>query len=235
MRAIGPFALALTLAACMPASAPEQPSSPPAIAATPAGASCETTPRTVTLGTGATGGARGWTKTVSFPATGRLVLESHLATPQDREVSCPAGGIEAHLERSCAILQSQFGVTDCGRVFKTRWHRQWTPAEGGGQCGQGSTVQPPVEAEMFVFNMMTRRGSTPPAGEKWLLCNDRTAQCVVAAAGYEIGPNDQGFIGGAQGEALHFLSADNSTTLTVRGPLRDQSVGYGPINCSAPR
>jgi hypothetical protein len=226
MKTIGSLALALALTACMTDSKPGP--SAPDIAAGPAAASCDTNPRTVTLGTGS------WTKTVSFPASGRIVLESHLATPQDQGVSCPASGIEAHLDRSCAILKSRFGVADCGRVFTTRWHRQWTPPEGNGQCGQGSTVQPPVEAEMFIFNMMTKRGSTPPAGEKWLLCNDRTAQCVVAAAGYEIGPNDRDLIGGAQGEVLHFLTADNGTTLTVKCPLRDQSVGYGPISCSAP-
>lgn len=197
----------------------------PAIANDP----CAVLPRTVLLGT------RSWRRDVPLPTTGRMFGESHLATtsdPSPAQLESVTDRIEAHLMRSAAILRDRFGITDQSAVYAQRWARQWTPAEGGGLVGQGSiSVLAPPDAEMFVFNMMHRRGDVPPPGERWLLCNAAAGRCAVAAAGYEIGPTNQAVLGGVQRELQFVLGATNATPITVHGPLRDQSLPYGPVTC----
>jgi hypothetical protein len=161
--------------------------------------------------------------------------ESHLATTQDPEPARLTGAtdrIDAHITRSGGILRERFGISSPEPVYRPRWARQWTPAEGGGWVGQGSiTTLPPAEAEMFVFNLMHRRGDLPRPGERWLLCNYAAGRCAVAAAGYEIGPAAQDVLGGVQRELQYFLAASNNTPITVHGPLQDQSLPFGPVAC----
>ena len=110
---------------------------------------------------------------------------------------------------------------------------QWTPAEGeGGACSLGSGVIPTVESEMFIFNMNWAQHGAPPAGEKWLICNNSNGKCVAAAGGYETGPGEIEYLGGVQREVQYFLGAkDNDTILEMRGPLVDQKIAFGPVDC----
>jgi hypothetical protein len=182
----------------------------------------------------------GWSDRITLPASGRFVLESHLATSADRfgAGDFPAtvtDRIDDHLQRSCALLRglalARPPLPDCTDVYTRRHHREFTPAEGGGTAGQGSvgSRKPSVEEEAWIFNVMFARGSVPPPGQRWLLsANERS---VVVVGGYEIGPAEQRFLGGVQGEVHWYLQTDNDDTLTLHGPLRDQSVPPGPVAC----
>lgn len=201
------------------------------------GGICAVQPATVQLGhprSGALAGNGPWQRDVALPATGRMVGESHLVTTADRQPAQQGERIQTHLERSCRIMMQRFPDLDCGRVYNADWIRQWTPAEGGGQLGQGSSGQKPApEAELYAFNMMWRPGAAPEAGSRWLICNEAGSRCVVAAGGYETGPAEERWLGGVQRELQYFLGADNETPVTVRGPLRNQSVPFGPVDCRA--
>ena len=183
--------------------------------------------------------SRGWSDSITLPASGRLVLESHLATTAERFDGRPfparaVDGIEEHLRQSCALLgglalDRPLGP-GCAAVYRTRDHRQFTPAEGGGVAGQGAVARtPPPDEEPWIVNMMFARESLPPPGQRWLI--SANGRSVVAIAGYEIGPSDQRLLGGVQGEVHWYLGTGNSDTVTVHGPLRDQGVRPGPIAC----
>jgi hypothetical protein len=221
---------------CSRAAPPQPPIVPPsAVVAEPAQRqpSCAVVPTVVARK------ATGWSDSITLPASGRLVLESHLATTAEsfRGRPFPATvteGIDQHLARSCAALR-QLAVgqtlgTDCAQVYRTRDHRQFTPAEGGGVAGQGAIAKkPPPEEEAWIINMMFARASLPPPGERWLVsANGRSA---VVVAGYEIGPSDQRLLGGVQGEVHWYLGTGNADVVTVHGPLRDQSLPPGPVTC----
>ena len=75
-------------------------------------------------------------------------------------------------------------------------------------------------------------GNYPPAGEKWLMCNNSNGKCVAAAGGCETGPGEIEFLGGIQREVQYFLGAkDNDTILEMRGPLVDLKIALGPVDC----
>lgn len=203
----------------------------PAVVALPALASCEVQPTTVERAHG-----RRWQDSIELPRAGRMFLESHLATaadsfganafPQDIQE-----GIPAHLERECAELQRHgANALGCTDVYISKYHRVWTPAEGGA-AGQGArgALKPTVEQELWTMNMMFK--TLPPAGQKWLLCNEAGDRCVVAAAGFETGPGDQNLLGGVQGAVHWYLHTNNQTPVVVRGPLKDQRLPFGPVSC----
>lgn len=180
-----------------------------------------------------------WSDTIALPAKGKMVLESHLATSEDSfdGRAFPSTRDEKmadHLSRSCARLVPFGASSGCSEVYTTRYHREYTPAEGGGKIGQGSTGdrKPPVDNEMWILNMMFRAENVPRAGERWLV--SAGGRYVVVAAGWEIGPSDQSFLGGLQGEVHWYLRTDNRSEITVHGPLKDQTIPTGPIECPAP-
>lgn len=168
---------------------------------------------------------------MKMPAKGYFVLESHLATTED---DFPAGrlfpkdsteGMDGHLARSCGLL----GGVDCAQVYSTKWHRVWTPPEGG-KAGQGSVGdrKPTPEQEMFSGNMFWAFGTKPQPGELWLV--KANGKAVVIAMGFETGPRSPDFLGGLQGEVLHALGATSKTEIEL-GRLVDQGMNLGPVNC----
>jgi hypothetical protein len=211
----------------------------PAAAGTPvaAGTPAIGLDRCAVIATTVERGGASWSDTITLPAKGKMVLESHLATTEDDFDGRLFPGtqdeeIADHLARSCARLQHLGARTGCDEVYRTQYHRRFTPAEGGGKIGQGSTGdrKPPAEQEMWVMNIMFRDGHVPPPGQRWLVsANDR---CVVAVAGWEVGPGDQGLLGGMQGEVHWYLGTDNDSEITVHGPLKDQTLAPGPIECA---
>lgn len=165
---------------------------------------------------------------VVLPKEGRFVLESHLATKEDTFGTrafpkTVTEGIPAHLNRSCELLD-----TDCADVYTTKYHKEWTPPEGG-KAGQGSVgdLKPSVLEEMWTCNMMW--STKPKAGTKFLIANGK--KTVVTVMGYETGPGSSKWLGGCQGEVLWALGAKENTQLTLAGVLKDQAVPPGPITC----
>ncbi len=171
---------------------------------------------------------------------GRFPVESHLLTADEQAESgwpkSKGEGIDEHVRASCAVLKAKYGLTDedCEDVYKNSWERVWTPAEGGGQIGQGSKGIPPhLEEEMFSFNM---RWIPPvPPGTKFLLSHgDRH---VIVSGGYEFGPGKKivakGAIGGVQPEVEYFLGAKTSSTIRVRSLENIQEMPLGPVVCEA--
>lgn len=173
----------------------------------------------------------------SFPRTGAVVLESHLASVVD---SFDGGnryfpkttteGIQSHLDRSCTLLRVAIADADCEKAYASKYVKVWTPPEGG-KAGQGSLgdLKPSLLEEMFTCNMMWTRKTKPKAGEKWLAKFKDKA--VVVVMGYETGPGDtKKWIGGCQGEVFYALGAPHQSTLTL-GRLIDQSLNPGPVVC----
>lgn len=169
---------------------------------------------------------------IKLPAQGPLVLESHLATDQDKFAkgwpTNGSEGIAAHLSRSCAELK-RLGLKvseDCAEVYSNRYVKVWTPSEGG-NIGQGSTsVKPSVACETWVMNMYWKK--KPPMGTRFMI--EANGKRVIACAGFETGPNSAKFIGGAQGEVFWYLGISNQTPVKM-GRIDDQTLPYGPLEC----
>ena len=71
-------------------------------------------------------------------------------------------------------------------------------------------------------------GTKPEPGTRFLVVNPQTGK---TAAGYETGPGDANTIGGAVYEIHYTLGTDHMSTLTY-GQMKDQSLEYGPIDCT---
>lgn len=180
--------------------------------------------------------------TVSLPARGFFVMESHYATreqkfgdgrlfPKDQKE-----GIDLHLKQSCEFMK--FAFPDLGEDCPTIYHEPslekyttvWTPPEGG-KAGQGAVgnLKPTAEQEIWQGNMYWKGKSKPKPGTRYLICNE-SKTCVVISMGYEIGPGDKKFLGGVTREVHWALGAKNGSLLTL-GKLKDQSLPYGPVTC----
>lgn len=175
--------------------------------------------------------------TVTFPKTGRFVVESHLMTSAER-YSGKDGfpkkaneGIDNHVALHAAVLSAR--GADASKIYRKDYEREWTPAEEGGTYGQGSEeALPSIEEETFVANLPWKSGhpSVPP-GTKYLLTNPANNKSVIVVMGYESGPTTSPkYLGGAQPAVHYFLGATGDTQLKV-GKLKDQSVSAGPVKC----
>lgn len=175
--------------------------------------------------------------TYTFPRSGKIVIESHLATNADlfaRNALFPGSVDElmgAHLERSCKALQESLPLTDCREIYRFKWSRVWTPAEGG-HFGQGSVGdrKPSVGEELWVANMNWAAGARPAPGTRFLATNG--SHSVVVVMGYESGPSDASLLAGLQSEAAWALKVHNSDIVQF-GRMIDQHTGLGPIDCSS--
>lgn len=176
-------------------------------------------------------------KTIKLPITGKVVLESHLATKEDSFSggrlfpNSSSEGIDSHLKKSCEALTKLIPKADCKKAYENKYVKVWTPPENG-KAGQGSRgdMKPSLLEEMFTCNMMWAKSSRPKAGEKWLATYQ--GKSVVVVMGYETGPGDTArWVGGCQGEVFYALGAPHQTTLTL-GRLTDQSLNIGPVACN---
>lgn len=173
-------------------------------------------------------------QTITLPAEGRFVVESHLATTSDSFLALwpvtSTDSITPHLQRACQILSlvDQSVGPNCVNVYGPTWTREWTPPEGG-VSGQGSVgnLKPSAVQEMYSGNMFWQ-GNKPAAGTKFLACV-RT-RCVVVATGFETGPRDPVYLGGLQPE-VHYLLRSTDQSLIKWGRLKNQSLAYGPVEC----
>jgi hypothetical protein len=175
-------------------------------------------------------GGNRWKDDLVLPFTGRMVEESHLRTRDDTQsVSCPSGGIDAHIARNCDAVKKADPTGDwttCSLIYGKGYdHRkQWTPPEP--DCAAGSIERDAIsaEAETWVVNFMANLPR-----EKWLISGPKGY--VVVATGLEVGPGDQSWLGGAQPAPHYFAGTSNEVKMTVHGRLADQSVPYGPVRC----
>ena len=159
---------------------------------------------------------------LEMPALGSVVKEAHLVSEQEFE-GWPSGstdGIERHFSLSEAATDYRYERTE-----------PWAPAgEGGSLWGQGSTGMPvPLEAEAWYITMFWRH--RPPPSTRMLVFNPVNGRAVVAAAGYETGPGSNEDIGGVSEEIHHYLNTQHQDLLQL-GFLLDQTLPFGPINCT---
>jgi len=178
-----------------------------------------------------------------FPRTGLIVKESHLATVED---DFPQGRlfprdsteeVRRHYNRSCARINKKRVLSDekpvpCLSIYPDPWDKEWTPPESG-RAGQGSIglKKPTVEQEMWSANMYWTGRSRPRPGEKFLITYN--GRSVVVAMGFETGPYNKNFLGGAQPEVFWALKAQSESSMKL-GRLQEQSLPYGPVRCRTP-
>jgi len=186
---------------------------------------------------------------VHLPATGKFVLESHLATTADlfpadvnntkprlfpkstfvigkRKIGSDEG-IKQHLDREWIEYRKFFPKVSFKELFDNTYVKQWTPAEGGSP-GQGSVgnTRPSVSEELWIANMFWSTHGKPKPGTKFLMTAH--GKRVVVVMGYETGPEGREFLGGAQGTIFKALGMKNHDIAEI-ACLRDQSVPAGPV------
>lgn len=194
-----------------------------------------------------------WSRTVIFPAKGKFVEESHYVTTDDGFTrTVPRSGtdrIAQHLQRSWELYKAKVDSTvKFDELYRSSWEKVWTPSEGGdigaGSVGFGTQVKELTPwMEMWQGNMMWKSASERPRrGEKWLVCSDKFAKvdphvtlevigkCAVIQMGYETGPSSEKFLGGLTTEVHFWLQTGNEDVIRV-GPLVDQSLPLGPVEC----
>lgn len=214
-------ATAVALEACVPSPPPTPVGSPVTTPSPVAVKPCDTVPGVLKRAHGA------WKDELKFPTSGKMYVESHLATTEDKALD-----IQAHLKRSCDLLKPYDStLTTCTTVFTSGdGSRSFTPAEGGGNVGQGSVSKKPGPGEeMYSGNFMYASGTEPRPGEKWLISGN--GKYFALSVGWETGPGDQKILGGLQKEVHWHLGTDNDSKITVYGKLKDQSLALGPVKC----
>ncbi|MEI7945999.1 MAG: hypothetical protein WCJ02_04855 [bacterium] len=186
---------------------------------------------------------------VQLPASGKFVLESHLATtadlfPSDGNTTKPRlfpkitfaigkrkigsdEGIKQHLDREWIEYKKSFPMVSFAELFDNTYVKQWTPAEGG-KPGQGSVgnTRPSVAEEIWIANMFWASKAKPKPGTKFLMTAH--GKRVVVVMGYETGPEGHKFLGGAQGAVFKALGMQNNDVAEI-ACLKDQSVPIGPV------
>jgi hypothetical protein len=170
---------------------------------------------------------------IELPASGRFVLESHLATTSDTFSDgrlfpkSTTENIQAHLNNSYRELRKIQAGIDSSSVYTTRYHKEWTPPENG-KAGQGcvGNTKPSIREEMFSGNMMWMAGKKPVPGTKFLA--SYKGRHVVFVMGYECGPRNPKWLGGLQGEVFYFLGASEKSIITIT-KCKDQSLLPGPV------
>jgi len=181
-----------------------------------------------------------WERTVTLPATGKFVEESHYVTnkdwfPDGRKFPCSEKEyIDQHLNRSLQIYKRHDEHISFPQLYKSEWNKVWTPEEGG-KFGQGSVGDIQVkelspEMEIWFMTMMWRSDSKPSRGTKFLLsANNRH---VVVVAGYETGPGDKKFIGGITREVHAWLRTDDDSDIEIRYLSEQEKIPIGPVELS---
>lgn len=188
-------------------------------------------------------------RVVQLPASGKFALESHLATtadlfPADGNIQKPRlfpkisfsigkrkigsdEGIKQHLDREWLEYKKFFPLASFAELFDSTYVKQWTPAEGG-KPGQGSVgnTRPSVAEELWIANMYWSSKGKPKPGTKFLMTAH--GKRVVVVMGYETGPEDHKFLGGAQGAVFKALGMKNNDIAKI-ACLKDQSVPVGPV------
>lgn len=216
-----------------PSTPPPSPTPLPVPATEPADKELKTAPMTIKLAYNGTLKTGKWAKTITLPAVGRFVCESHYATTADMFGSrlfpnSVSEEIAEHLHRSIVELRKYEPNVATTDVFNASWKNQWTPPENG-KAGQGAVggKKPSVIEEMWQGNMMwASSAAKPKPGTKFLVeANGR--KCVIQM-GYETGPGEESFLGGLVPEVHWYLRTNNSSLIKL-SYLADQTTPLGPV------
>lgn len=180
-----------------------------------------------------------WSRTVTLPASGRFVEESHFVTTQDifpngrLFANTVTEGIDAHMQRSLVLYKQYDATKTFAQLFQFSYQKQWTPAESGsigqGSIGNSQTQTLTPEKEMWFMNMMWAPGTRPAIDTKFLV--SANGKKIVVVAGYETGPRSQTFLGGLTPETHAWLGTNNNSIITV-SYLKNQATPVGPIDCN---
>lgn len=172
-------------------------------------------------------------RSVQLPAFMQVVIESHLATTDDRFPeglfpTSPHQRIEIHVKRSCQLLRQILPEANCDRYYANAAAKQWTPPEHG-KWGQGSVgrLRPTPISEMWSGNLFWATLRKPRPGTRFLVRRDGRA--IVLVMGYETGPSDASKLG-VQAEVAEYLGASNGQYVAL-GRLKDQLAPPGPVQC----
>ncbi len=179
-----------------------------------------------------------WQRTITLPATGKFVQESHYVTTNDEFpgnrlfAKTQDENITLHLKNSLHIYQSYDSTMTYERLYNNKHKKVWTPAERG-NIGQGSvgniqTDELTPEMELWMMCMMWAPGEKTERGTKFIL--SANGKKVVAVAGYETGPGQKKYLGGVTCEIHAWLGTTSSSDITVEY-AEDQSLVCGPLNC----
>lgn len=183
-------------------------------------------------------GSSPWNRTLTLPATGKFVEESHYVTTQD-EFSNNAWPltknerIKAHLARSFKIYKTYDPKAETDQLYDQTWQKEWTPEEGGhfgqGSVGLSQLSELSPHMEMWFLTMMWASGKRPDKGTRFLL--SANGRSVVVQAGYETGPASKKYIGGVTREVHHWLRTSSADEINI-AKLSNQKMVLGPVNCN---
>lgn len=183
-------------------------------------------------------GSSPWNRTLTLPATGKFVEESHYVTTKDKfeKKAWPSAKselIKAHLERSFKIYRTLDPKAEIDKLYGQSWQKEWTPEEGG-HFGQGSVgisqlTELSPNMEMWFLTMMWASGNRPEKGTRFLL--SANGKSVVVQAGYETGPASEKYIGGVTREVHAWLNTSSDNEITIL-KLKNQKTALGPVNCN---
>lgn len=161
---------------------------------------------------------------------GKIVREQHWVTVSEPFPGGWPSSEKDQLDRHFQMTNFSVNCLGCPK-------EGWTPTAGGGHLGGGNTVKPSLIAEPWMMNMQWKKGGKlvpgPPPGTKMIITSTKTGKSVVAAAGYEWGPEENSrWIAGATSEVLKALGIDTDGEVTV-GFSQYQNQPYGPVVCSS--
>ncbi len=161
---------------------------------------------------------------LAMPATGQVALEAHLVTVDDGYGSEGSG---AWPQSGTEDIEDHYALSQEASGFLMHRDQPWCPQEGSeyGQAAYYDKV--PVEDEAWYVNMYWAQR---PAGGTRMIVRAANGRAVVAAAGYETGPGDLDFIGGASEEIHRYLDTTHGSELTL-GFAVDEDLPLGPIDC----
>lgn len=155
---------------------------------------------------------------INLPSKGKVVQESHIVTAEENfQPTSITDKIQEHYKITSEAIGKNYVHND-----------KWTPAEGGGRIGRGSSISPPASVEPWIFNMYWTGSSIPAPGTRFIIRNPANGKTVVAAGGYETGPST-GYLLGAQEEVLQALGFTGGEVEVALA--EDQSLPFGPIEC----
>lgn len=175
-------------------------------------------------------------KTYSIPESGRGLIsaEEHLVTTSD-PVQKPSNNLPSagRAKRGNEGIEEHLKITNFSKncpsssSYCNPKKQEWTPAEGGGEIGQGTSAlgSIPTEIEPWIMNARWHI----PKGTKVIITSIKTNKSIVAVGGYEYGPSARtGHIAGAQKEVLANLGISHGSEI-IFGFAVDQNLTPGTL------
>ena len=161
--------------------------------------------------------------TIKNDGKGIVVQEDHNKTTAD-----PPSVTPADLVQHLAVTNFAANCPSSNSVCK---NTHWTPAAGGGAYGSSSRTPPPdAEPWMINFNIVHNgKKLLPPAGTRVIVYAPKTKKAIIAAGGYEWGPETYSkWVAGVKPEVLAQLGIQTNDRIET-GFSSDQTLSYGMV------